>query len=175
MGLVRLVYYSRNRLDTAQGALAERVSDILVKSVANNRKVDISGGLIFSKEWFAQVLEGDRVAVTETYARIERDPRHGEVMRCEVTPIEKRRFSYWWMAAAGWSEATAAIFRRYSGGEQFDPRAMSAEGLCDLIAAVLDYQMHHLDTSTAPRWLSAWRDPDAARNAQAATPDSSAA
>ena len=85
MDLVRLAYYSRNRLDTTQGALAERVSDLLVKSVANNRKVDISGGLIFSKEWFAQVLEGDRVAVTGTYARIERDPRHAEVTRCEVT------------------------------------------------------------------------------------------
>lgn len=165
MQLVRLVYYSRNLLDTAQGGLADRVSSILTKAVAKNREVDISGGLIFSKDWFAQVLEGDRVAVTETIARIERDPRHGGVTLIENDPVEKRRFDYWWMAAAGWSEETAEVFRRHSGTEQFDPRGMNGASLCDLIEAMLRYQMNQADAGTASRWLSAWRVPQPARNA----------
>jgi hypothetical protein len=40
---------------------------------------------------------------------------------------------------------------------------------------VLDHQKRANDAGTASRWLSAWRDPDAARNAQASRPDSSAA
>jgi len=175
MDLVRLVYFSRNRLDLAKGALNERVSEILTKSVANNREADISGGLIFSKDWFAQALEGDRVAVTETFARIERDKRHGDVTRHAFKAIEKRRFSYWWMAAAGWTPETAELFRRFSGADQFDPRGMSADSICDLIVAVLDYRMHHADADGTSPWLSAWRDPDTARDVAAAIPESSAA
>src|SRR3954451_17249392 len=124
MALVRLVYFSRNRLDTAQGGLADRVSEILSRSVANNRRVDLSGGLIFSGEWFAQALEGDRVAVAETYARIERDPRHGDITITDLKSIEARHFRFWWMAAAGWNEDNAALFGRYCGSERFDPRGL---------------------------------------------------
>jgi hypothetical protein len=109
MALSRLVYFSRNLLDTSQGELADRVSGILAVSVANNRRVDISGGLIFSREWFAQVLEGDRTAVTETFARIQRDMRHGEPAIIEIKPIEARRFGFWWMAAAGVNADTSEL------------------------------------------------------------------
>src|SRR3979490_3493591 len=98
MSLIRLVYFSRNKLDAARGALAERISDVLAVSVANNRQADISGGLIFSGEWFAQVLEGDRVAIVETFARIQRDPRHGEVSTIERRTADTGRFGFWWGA-----------------------------------------------------------------------------
>jgi blue light- and temperature-responsive anti-repressor len=161
MSLVRLVYYSRNQLDPSRGALSDRVSDILAASVANNRKADISGGLIFNGEWFAQALEGDRVAVTETFARIQRDDRHGEVATIECRLTEARRFSFWWMAAAGWSADNAALFRQHCGSESFTPYRLDGEATCDLISAVLNHQMNTPSESTAPHWLSAWRNPDA--------------
>ena len=161
MSLVRLVYFSRNRLDTTRGALADRVSEILSASVANNRQTDISGGLIFSGEWFAQVLEGDRVAVVETFARIQRDTRHGDVGTIECRLAETRRFGFWWMAAAGWSAQNADLFRQYCGSETFMPCRLDGDAACGLIAAVLQQQMNTPAESTAPHWLSAWRNPDA--------------
>jgi hypothetical protein len=159
---VRLVYFSRNKLDTAAGALADRVSDILAVSVANNRKVDISGGLIFNGEWFAQALEGDRVAITETFARIERDPRHDGVSVVDCRTIDTRRFSFWWMAAAGWTTATADLFARYCGASAFNPQRLDGDAICDLIAAVIEHQMQNPTSSNAPHWLSAWRVPGSA-------------
>jgi hypothetical protein len=161
MSLVRLVYFSRNRPDAARGALADRVSEILSASVANNRQADISGGLIFSGEWFAQVLEGDRVAVAETFARIQRDARHGDVSTIECRLADTRRFGSWWMAAAGWSPQNMDLFRRYCGGENFSPYRLDGDAACDLIASVLHQQMNTPVDGTAPHWLSAWRNPDA--------------
>jgi hypothetical protein len=161
MSLVRLVYFSRNRLDASRGALAERVGEILSLSVANNRQADISGGLIFSGEWFAQVLEGDRVAIVETFARIQRDQRHGEVSTIECRLADTRRFGFWWMAAAGWSADNAALFRQYCGRETFAPYRLDGDAACDLISAVLHNQMNRPTADTAPHWLAAWRNPDA--------------
>ena len=161
MSLVRLVYFSRNKLDTSRGALADRVTEVLSASVANNRQADISGGLVFSSEWFAQVLEGDRVAVVETFARIQRDARHGDVGTIECRLADTRRFGFWWMAAAGWSPQYAALFRQYCGRETFAPYRLDGDAACDLIAAVLHQQMNAPRESTAPHWLSAWRNPDA--------------
>ena len=161
MSLVRLVYFSRNRLDASRGALAERVSEILSASVANNQRTDISGGLVFSGEWFAQVLEGDRIAVVETFARIQRDARHGDVSTIECRLADTRRFGFWWMAAAGWSARNADLFRQYCGSETFMPCRLDGDAACDLIGAVLQQQMNTPAESTAPHWLSAWRNPDA--------------
>jgi hypothetical protein len=154
---VRLLYFSRNKLDTSQAGPAEHVSEVVAKSVANNRKVDISGGLIFSGEWFAQALEGDRVAVAETFARIERDGRHDEITVIESRTMESRRFGFWSMAAAGWSIDTAGIFKQYCGTERFDPRRLDGERMCDLIAAVIEHEMNNPTSESAPHWLSIWR------------------
>jgi hypothetical protein len=161
MSLVRLVYFSRNRLDASRGALADRVTEILSASVANNQRADISGGLVFSAEWFAQVIEGDRIAVVETFARIQRDARHDDVSTIECRLVDTRRFGFWWMAAAGSSPQSAALFRQYCGSETFMPCRLDGDAACDLIAAVLHQQMNTPAESTAPHWLSAWRNPDA--------------
>jgi blue light- and temperature-responsive anti-repressor len=160
MSLVRLVYFSRNRLDASRGALADRVTEILSASVANNQRADISGGLVFNAQWFAQVLEGDRIAVVETFARIQRDARHGDVSTIECRLADTRRFGFWWMAAAGWSPQNAALFQQYCGSETFMPCRLDGDAACDLIAAVLSHQMNTPAESTAPHWLSAWRNPD---------------
>src|SRR3954462_1814785 len=99
MSLARLVYFSRNRLGAPRATLAERVREILAAAISDNRRADISGGLVFSDAWFAQVLEGDRAAIVETFARIQRDPRHGEVTTIECRLADTRRFGLWWMGA----------------------------------------------------------------------------
>ncbi len=46
MMITRLTYYSRNRLDGGAGSLPDRIEDILIVSVANNRRDDVTGALI---------------------------------------------------------------------------------------------------------------------------------
>ena len=110
MIIVRLTYYSRNLLDRLGGAIRDRIHDILIESVTNNRRDDVTGALIYDERWFAQTLEGPEPAVSATFERILRDPRHGE--------------------------DNAEIFRQHCESEPFEPPLMRADRLGDLIEAV---------------------------------------
>lgn len=141
MALSRLVYYSENRLNPSAGPLVEQVSQLLAQSVGFNRTANVTGGLVYDTCWFAQVLEGDDADVDETFTRIARDLRHDEVIVVERGPIEKRRFGFWWMAAAGCNGDKAAVLRAHGATDRFDPRRMSADAIANLIGALV-----HFDT-----------------------------
>jgi hypothetical protein len=97
----------------------------------------------------------------ETFARIQRDARHADVTTIECRLTDTRRFGFWWMAAAGWSAQNVDLFRRYCGGDKFAPYRLDGDAACDLIAAVLHQQTSAPAETTAPHWLTAWRNPDA--------------
>ena len=90
MTIVRLTYYSRNRIERAGAPMHDRIHDILIESVANNRRDDITGALIHDDKWFAQALEGPEAVVSATFERILRDPRHCEVRLIKMQPVEIR-------------------------------------------------------------------------------------
>lgn len=147
MIIVRLTYYSRNLLDRLGGPIQERAHDILIESVANNRRDDITGALIHDDKWFAQALEGPEAAVTATFERILRDPRHGEVKLIKMQPVPARRFGAWWMACVARCDDNAELFRHHCEGERFDPRLMRADRLGDLIEAVVARTPRHQGTA----------------------------
>jgi hypothetical protein len=132
--MTRLTYYSRICVDSA--ALADRIKDILIESVANNRRDDITGALIHDEKWFAQILEGDEATVSKTFERILRDPRHFDVRLVKMQPASTRRFAGSWMSVIARDEGSAALFRHYTEGETFDPSLMPADRLGDLIEAL---------------------------------------
>jgi Sensors of blue-light using FAD len=68
----QLLYVSNTSRDVADSVL----DDILASSRKNNLKAGITGVLLYIDGGFMQVLEGERRAVTETYARICKDQRH---------------------------------------------------------------------------------------------------
>lgn len=70
--LIRLTYYSRVKQSVSKKALSE----ILAISRHRNRDVGITGVLYFNREFFVQVLEGEREPVSKTYNRLVTDPRH---------------------------------------------------------------------------------------------------
>jgi hypothetical protein len=137
MTIVRLTYYSRNRIERIGAPLHDRIHDILIESVANNRRDDITGALIHDDKWFAQVLEGPEAMVSATFERILRDPRHCEVRLIKMQPVETRRFAAWWMACVPRGHDNADLFRNHCEGECFDPQQMRPERLGDLIEAVV--------------------------------------
>jgi hypothetical protein len=145
MIIVRLIYYSRNRVEPDprwRGArpvagAPEPIHDILIESVANNRRDDITGALIHDDHWFAQALEGPEPMVSATFERILCDQRHCDVRLIGMQVVAERRFAAWWMACVARSADNADLFRHLCEGEGFDPQRMRAERLGDLIEAVV--------------------------------------
>ena len=143
MIIFRLTYYSRNCIDRAGGPMHDRIHDILIESVTNNRRDDITGALIHDDRWFAQALEGPETMVSATFERILRDRRHSDVRLIKMQPVSARRFGAWWMACVARSDDNADLFRYHCESECFDPQLMRAERLGDLIEAVVARTPRH--------------------------------
>lgn len=108
-GLHRLAYVSR--ATAASGAEAARhLAAILSLARRHNAEAGITGALLHSRRWFAQVLEGERAALEALYARIARDPRHRDVTLLALHPAARRVFAEWSMVHAG--QAPEALMRR---------------------------------------------------------------
>jgi hypothetical protein len=135
MILIRLTYFSRICL---QDPIDEGIAEILGESVVNNRRDEITGALVHDARWFAQILEGRESVVSTTFERILRDQRHSDVSLVVMQPVAERRFGSWWMVSLMRNEGNSDLFRHYAGNDEFDPRLMRADRLCDLIEALAD-------------------------------------
>lgn len=92
MRLSQLIYVSR-----PFGFDAGMLDDILVSARRRNARNDITGSLVCRADIFLQILEGPRLAVTETIGRILRDDRHVDVAILHCGDIAERMFSGWTM------------------------------------------------------------------------------
>ncbi len=72
--------------------------DILATSIRNNRKLDVTGLLIYHSGTFIQMLEGSRENVLQIYEAIKQDPRHFNVEQLISDVTDKRHFGEWHMA-----------------------------------------------------------------------------
>ena len=53
-----------------------------------------------NRDYFGQVLEGDRASVSDLFCRIAKDPRHRSVVIVEASAVAERRFDRWAMGLA---------------------------------------------------------------------------
>jgi hypothetical protein len=136
--LIRLTYFSRNRLDVFNGPMEERIDELLAASIANNRRDDITGALVWDSKWFAQILEGREGVVSRAFERILRDPRHADVSLVCMQPIKERALPDCPMMAIAHDEHNRDLFRHYGERERFDPPLMRADRLGDLIEALVE-------------------------------------
>jgi blue light- and temperature-responsive anti-repressor len=96
--IYKIVYCSRNLI---QGKEAERdaeIAQILQTARANNKGHNITGALLFSSGFFAQVLEGPQLAIEEVFEKIQRDTRHSDVTVLSSQTGGQRDFPEWSMA-----------------------------------------------------------------------------
>ena len=63
----------------------------------NNRKLGITGLLLYRARSFCQLLEGEEAVVTALFEQIKSDNRHRYVTLVYQEPIESRSFSGWSM------------------------------------------------------------------------------
>jgi hypothetical protein len=135
----QLVYYSRNVIQGTDRDQLAGMREILKVSDRNNRRDGITGSLIFDKVWFLQILEGELTDVEETYRRISRDARHGDVTRMSTRPILQRQFPDWGMGGLIRTLEVQEIFLSHGIGGAIDPKKLSAGDVVDL---ALDLKAH---------------------------------
>ena len=93
MALVQLFYASR----AAVSYDSEAVQRILVTSRRNNQRDDVTGCLLFSGCFFAQVLEGRSDVLSSRLDQIISDPRHIDFRLLAERPISLREYGDWSM------------------------------------------------------------------------------
>ena len=94
--IFRLSYVSAVTAEAAS-SLPSAMADILLVSVANNRRDGITGFLVCDGQEFAQVLEGPREAVEACFFRIRADRRNAETALRELSWADERAFPRWSM------------------------------------------------------------------------------
>jgi hypothetical protein len=102
------------------------VRTILAASIQNNRLVDVTGFLLAGEGRFLQWLEGPATSIRETFARIEKDSRHADLVRIADGPAERRRFKDWNMGQHRLSEPDQALLGEV-GLEHFNPAGLDAD------------------------------------------------
>ncbi|MDP0491905.1 MAG: BLUF domain-containing protein [Verrucomicrobiota bacterium JB023] len=79
----------------SEKAAQDDLLDICRAANSFNPTREIAGTLFFHQGRFLQALEGTRENLEELMARIEKDPRHRDIVRIIDEPIEKRSFVDW--------------------------------------------------------------------------------
>lgn len=99
--LYRVAYISKSAFAGTSQDQKENVQSILDTAQRNNMKVGVTGALLWSGDYFCQVIEGERSALEDLFETIQMDPRHSEITVLHFEPIDRRCFSEWAMAMAG--------------------------------------------------------------------------
>jgi hypothetical protein len=147
MMLIRLTYFSRNRLAEWYASKDAGIAEILAASVANNLRDCVTGALICDDHWFVQALEGAENKVSAAFERILRDQRHRDVSLVTMQAVTDRRYPNAAMVCVLRGQDNDDVFRHYSEGECFDPRQLRPDRLSDLIEALVQRR-----TTGGPAW-----------------------
>ena len=85
----RLIYRSHNRIpgDRRKAELGA----IFSAARSTNKRLDVTGALLTSGDWFVQALEGDEAVVRDLYERIGKDARHERVVELRERPGRRPR------------------------------------------------------------------------------------
>src|SRR5688572_9376511 len=98
-----LLYVSRCVVPADGLKTPDAVAEIVEYSQRSNAERDITGALVWTPNFFAQILEGLPNTVRMVYAKIARDSRHTEVTLLDTKDGLNRDFEGWSLAYAGGS------------------------------------------------------------------------
>jgi hypothetical protein len=94
--MLSIVYTSR----ASEAFDAAHLVDLLLQSRRNNKRLGLSGMLLYRATYFLQVLEGPDDVVRDRMAIIASDPRHADVNVLLDEHIADRLFPAWTMGYA---------------------------------------------------------------------------
>lgn len=154
--LFRLSYYSTNLIKKSTNPRHSELRKIILTAGANNRALRITGGLMFNRNYFGQVLEGDQSSVSELFCRIAKDQRHRSIVIVEATVVDQRKFERWSMGFAEKTETAELLNSKYGLGEGFNPSAMSASNFLNYVFEMVSLENRLISTSI-PTWIDSPR------------------
>ncbi|GJD61993.1 BLUF domain-containing protein [Methylobacterium frigidaeris] len=169
--LYRLVYASKNLLQGPDHEVTAAVRQILDASQRNNRTAGVTGALMFNGGAFAQVLEGPRAGVEETFERIQRDERHGDVTVLQCGPAETRGFPDWSMAFVGQSARGQALWCGLAAESGFDLTRLDGDGVFAMLHGLV-LEEEGVPITVAPAPVQSLSGPRAVASAEAPPPAS---
>jgi Sensors of blue-light using FAD len=99
MTLARIVYRSENAMNVAGNRILIHYNDIVSSARRHNTQKNITGFLMFDRERYHQIIEGEAADVETLYARIVTDPRHRNLEILSHASIDVRDFTDWSMGS----------------------------------------------------------------------------
>ena len=94
----------------------ESIVELLAKARKFNRKLNVSGILLYDKEVFFQILEGEKNVVEELFTHILKDTRHDKVVKIIWERIPEKNFADWSM---GYSALSTSELKKNEGMNDF--------------------------------------------------------
>jgi hypothetical protein len=112
------------------------LGNLVKQADKNNAPYGVSGCLIHVDDYFIQVMEGPREALSITYNRIAQDERHHEINLVHAGPAVTRQFTSPALAAFDIASDTNPVFSKYKVHPKFCPYQLAPHALGDLIEQI---------------------------------------
>jgi len=97
----------------------DEIAELLTKSRLNNERHGITGALLYHRDRFIQIVEGDDETVLARFEIIAADPRHRSVHKMRERQIGVRQFPQWTM---GFRSLSDESLKQLDGFEDFFAR-----------------------------------------------------
>ncbi|MEM7143758.1 MAG: BLUF domain-containing protein [Verrucomicrobiota bacterium] len=122
----RVVYISEATDSFSESELEE----LLEHARVNNRRLGISGILLYEQNFFLQMIEGPARSIISLYATIRKDPRHKNIFTISEGDAVERQFGQWTMAHykfepgdSGFEEGYLRIMTSFQSADQLSREA----------------------------------------------------
>lgn len=149
--LFRLTYYSTNTLRRTAEPRKSGLRKIIASAKLNNRANGVTGGLMFNRHYFGQVLEGTRTSVSDLFCKIAQDPRHRSIVIVEAVAVDSLLFDRWAMGLAEKSAIAEKLNEKYGHQQGYDPTRMNAADFLSYILEMVTLEQN-LISAAIPMW-----------------------
>ncbi len=112
--LSQLVYVSNRNANCTD----KKIEKILEACKRNNPALGITGVLLYSKDKFIQLVEGEARVLTTLYDKIKLDNRHSYCMMVSYAPIKEKSFPSWHMGSKSISNDELKIKTDITSGDR---------------------------------------------------------
>ena len=135
--IFKILYCSKNLIEGEHAKQDAEISQILQSARRNNREQNVTGALFFNSAYFAQALEGPKLAIEKIFENIQRDPRHGDVTVLSSETGGHRDFPEWSMAHVAPPDETISASMAVALDSALSHPGASADGVLGLLRSLV--------------------------------------
>jgi hypothetical protein len=135
--IYKILYCSKNLIEGEHAKQDAEIGEILQAARRNNREQNVTGALLFNSGYFAQALEGPKLAIEKIFEKIQRDPRHGNVTVLSSETGGERDFPEWSMAHVAPPDETASASMAVALNTALSHPGAPAEGVLSLLRSLV--------------------------------------